>query len=241
MARARAALGGMASVRVRLTLWYVFLLVLLLAAFCSFVYLTLSRDLYSEADGLLLDEARGLASALQSGDASNLSYLLADVPAGTIAVLINTETGQVLESQSGSTQAAAALRTIASPATTEGSVNSVTLAGDATWRLATVPVLEDGQTTWFVRVARSDWDVQAALGRLATQMAVAVPVVLVLAIASGLFLAGRALDPIDAITRAAAQIGAEDLGRRLGLRGNDELGRLAATFDGMLDRLEHAF
>jgi signal transduction histidine kinase len=56
-----------------------------------------------------------------------------------------------------------------------------------------------------------------------------------------MFLAGRALDPIDRMTRAAAAIGAEDLSRRLNLRGRDEVGRLAATFDRMLDRLDRAF
>src|SRR5262249_47167664 len=38
-----------------------------------------------------------------------------------------------------------------------------------------------------------------------------------------------------------AHIGAEDLGRRLHIGGRDEVGRLAATFDAMLDRLERAF
>jgi heavy metal sensor kinase len=73
-------------------------------------------------------------------------------------------------------------------------------------------------------------------------MALAVPLTLLLASAGGLFLAGRALGPIDRITRAAAAIGAEDLSRRLEFRGShDEIGRLAATFDRMLDRLDAAF
>jgi signal transduction histidine kinase len=68
------------------------------------------------------------------------------------------------------------------------------------------------------------------------------PVVLLLAIAGGIFLAGRALDPIDHITRTAAAISAEDLSQRLSLpRANDEVGRLAGTFDLMLDRLDRAF
>jgi heavy metal sensor kinase len=65
---------------------------------------------------------------------------------------------------------------------------------------------------------------------------------LLVASAGGLFLAGRALDPIDRITRAAAAIGADDLSSRLNLRGShDEVGRLAATFDRMLERLDQAF
>jgi heavy metal sensor kinase len=73
-------------------------------------------------------------------------------------------------------------------------------------------------------------------------MALAIPLTLLLAVAVGLFLAGRALDPIDRITRTADQIGAENLSRRLDLPPSaDEVGRLAATFDRMLDRLDRAF
>jgi heavy metal sensor kinase len=233
--------GSFGSLRVRLTLWYVLLLALILAGFCTFIYLRLLRDLYSEADRLLVDEARGLASAVQTDDASNISGLLNDVPAGTIVVIADTASGSVLASQSGSTQAAADLRAIAVRPATDADIQGVTLAGDTTWRLATLTVTDANDTEWIVRVARSDRDVEAALRQLLAQMAFAVPLVLLVAIASGLFLAGRALDPIDAITRTAAQIGAEDLGRRLGLRGRDELARLAATFDSMLDRLERAF
>jgi two-component system heavy metal sensor histidine kinase CusS len=49
---------------------------------------------------------------------------------------------------------------------------------------------------------------------------------------------GRALDPVRAMTRRAAEWSAADHGRRFG-RGPrpDELGELAATFDALLDRL----
>jgi signal transduction histidine kinase len=65
---------------------------------------------------------------------------------------------------------------------------------------------------------------------------------LVLAGLGGAFLARRALAPIDRVTRAAELIGAEDLARRLDLDlPNDEIGRLARAFDGMIGRLDAAF
>jgi signal transduction histidine kinase len=73
-------------------------------------------------------------------------------------------------------------------------------------------------------------------------MALAIPVTLLLAVGGGLFLAGRALDPIDRVTRTAAQLTADNLARRLDFQGaDDEVRRLAATFDTVLDRLESAF
>jgi heavy metal sensor kinase len=57
----------------------------------------------------------------------------------------------------------------------------------------------------------------------------------------GWLLAGRALRPIDELTRRAQQISAHDLRQRLNLDQDDELGRMAATFDDMIVRLEEAF
>jgi heavy metal sensor kinase len=66
--------------------------------------------------------------------------------------------------------------------------------------------------------------------------------VLAAAIAGGYLLAGRAMAPVGEITRLAASIDAVDLHSRLNLAlPDDELGRLAATFDAMLARIEDAF
>jgi signal transduction histidine kinase len=58
----------------------------------------------------------------------------------------------------------------------------------------------------------------------------------------GWVVAGRILRPIDAITATAQRLSAENLHERLALqRPDDELKRLADTFDAMLDRLDAAF
>jgi signal transduction histidine kinase len=58
----------------------------------------------------------------------------------------------------------------------------------------------------------------------------------------GWVLSGRALKPVRAIARTAAEIQATDLSRRIRLSGpKDELRYLADTIDSMLDRLDEAF
>jgi signal transduction histidine kinase len=58
----------------------------------------------------------------------------------------------------------------------------------------------------------------------------------------GWVLSGRALRPVGAIARAAREIQATDLSRRIRLSGpRDELRDLADTIDSMLDRLDDAF
>lgn len=55
------------------------------------------------------------------------------------------------------------------------------------------------------------------------------------------FIAAWAIDPIERLTNAVAQIGSARLDRRLRWRRRDEVGRLADAFDAMLDRLQSAF
>ncbi len=58
----------------------------------------------------------------------------------------------------------------------------------------------------------------------------------------GWWLSGRALAPVEQMTRTAQQITATDLSRRINLEGpDDELTRLSRTIDDMLERLDDAF
>ena len=60
--------------------------------------------------------------------------------------------------------------------------------------------------------------------------------------ALGWFIAGRVLRPVHAITAAALRASEENLSERIALTGpDDELKRLADTFDAMLARLDGAF
>jgi signal transduction histidine kinase len=54
-------------------------------------------------------------------------------------------------------------------------------------------------------------------------------------------LAGRVVDPVTRLTRAARSISETDLSRRIPVDGRDEVAQQAATFNEMLDRLERAF
>lgn len=71
---------------------------------------------------------------------------------------------------------------------------------------------------------------------------ISVALALACVIGVSLWLARGAVSPINAIARATTEIGSEDLATRLNWQGrDDELGRLAAQFDDMLERLEAAF
>ena len=79
------------------------------------------------------------------------------------------------------------------------------------------------------------------LPRLLISLILGVLLIPAAALAGGVWLAGRAMHPVKAITQAAQTISETDLSLRLHIERKDELGELANTFDNMLARLQAAF
>jgi len=71
--------------------------------------------------------------------------------------------------------------------------------------------------------------------------AIALPVVVLLAVAGGWLIAGRLLRPLRTITATAQDISASNLNRRLSLAGPDEFAELGQTLDDLFGRLEASF
>ncbi|MFC4424977.1 sensor histidine kinase [Deinococcus navajonensis] len=111
------------------------------------------------------------------------------------------------------------------------------------WRRYVVQVGKAGETVGYVEaltpLGRLDEGARD-LARLLIQL-IALSVLGVLLI--GWWVAGSALRPVDRLTRAARAIAqSRDLGRRVRTSAaRDELGRLATTFNGMLDSLDTAW
>ena len=83
---------------------------------------------------------------------------------------------------------------------------------------------------------------EVVLGEVARFTLIALGALFLLSIAVGWIMSGRVLRPVEAITTVAREIEASDLSRRIALNGpDDELTRLADTFDAMLGRLDRAF
>jgi two-component system, OmpR family, sensor kinase len=73
---------------------------------------------------------------------------------------------------------------------------------------------------------------------------IAIGVAIVVMLIASLFIwlaAGRAIAPLEALSRTARNISETDLTGRIPVRGNDEIAELGRTFNNMLDRLEVAF
>jgi heavy metal sensor kinase len=101
--------------------------------------------------------------------------------------------------------------------------------------------MDNGRVINVVRVGMSLENMQQTKKRFLLIIAGLLPVMLLFAGGGGWLLAGRALRPIDSMTRSANKISAEHLSQRLGVSGSDdELDRLAQTINDMLDRIDGA-
>lgn len=85
-------------------------------------------------------------------------------------------------------------------------------------------------------------ELNEVLDNLFSSFLVLAPIAILLSIALGWFLANKSLKPVDEMTRTARHITAQNLGQTIPHSGiNDELGRLASTFNEMIGRLRSSF
>jgi signal transduction histidine kinase len=92
-----------------------------------------------------------------------------------------------------------------------------------------------------VQAGRDLTETHALLAQQRNVLLLMLPVAVLVAALGGAFLVRRALKPVEDVTHAAEKIGAEDLSMRLEVHGDDELARLAQTFNGMIERLDLSF
>jgi two-component system sensor histidine kinase MprB len=92
-----------------------------------------------------------------------------------------------------------------------------------------------------IQVARSLANVDATLGRLRLVLVLLCAAGTMLAAALGRIFGRQVIQPVTELTAAAEHITqTEDLGRRIDVPGDDEVGRMAQRFNTMLDTLENS-
>jgi heavy metal sensor kinase len=93
-----------------------------------------------------------------------------------------------------------------------------------------------------IYVAYPEAEITEVLGNLFSIFLFLIPIAFVLSVIGGWFLATTSLKPVDAVTRTARKITAQNLDQRIEHVGiNDEIGRLVSTFNDMIGRLQNSF
>jgi signal transduction histidine kinase len=105
-------------------------------------------------------------------------------------------------------------------------------------RVVALHATDDSGKSFVLAVGMLTTQIEAALARLAWMLATIWVVALAVTGALGYALASRALEPIDRITRRAAEIARDQIGARLDPpQVDDEIGRMTRLLNAMLDRL----
>lgn len=236
------------TVRWRLMVWFTAVMAVVVLAVGAGLFLLLRERLYQNFDEQLADQAAlTLASVRTEGGVPRLPDTdTAGVPVDYVVRLVNAEGAVILDTG----------EEIGGPGVADlGDEIDAALGGDThysvhpvedgeTLRMVSVPVRREpgGDIAGVLQVGRDRAEIDEPLTELRRLLLLALPVMLAATAAGGYLLAARALAPVDEIAGLAARFDVDALHERLDLDlPDDELGRLARTFDGMLLRIEDAF
>lgn len=238
------------SLRVRLTLWYGTALALILVVFAAVLYAVTAQGLKDQVDRSLKETAQvAVGSLMQSGlgpffQFEDLSYKFPELAVIDKFFQILGPSGRTNIKSPNIKSRDIPLTPTALTAALGGKTTfeSVRYPDESPLRLVSVPIISNGTLLNIVRVGTSLQPVEETLGRLLLVLLVTIPVGVIIALVGGWFLAGRALRPVESITQAAQRIAGGDLSQRLTVpHTSDEIGRLAATFNDMIGRLDASF
>lgn len=227
------------SIRWRLTIWYGGVLAAVLIAFSAAVFWELRRGLLQRIDDGLHEELSDVLFEVRRATTSPglLEWLDRRFARheGFDFQITKADQSRFFVSQR--------LVDRVLPAFIASSLAQTFATIDSAGRYRVVRVTADGpEGPLQIQVARSLAAFDHELNELLFVFLVIGPVTLVVTLAAGYFLAGRALAPVKAITATADEITAERLDRRIEVaNANDELGALARTLNGMIQRLETSF
>jgi len=217
------------TIRVRLTLWYLVVLTIVLVAFAMGVYAFVAAQERAAVDRILRERAESFGRSLANESAeqpedSAVLEVARDFARSDDDVIVYDAAGKLV---------------FRSP---EHELHGTPRIGLGVATVDGVRCIAARAGSYVFVSAESLSGKRNALLRLRHAFLALIPVALLIAAFSGYFLASRSLAPVSRITEAASRIEADNLSERITVRNrNDELGRLAAVLNALLERLERSF
>ena len=224
------------SVRLRTALASALVVALALGVFAWLGVWLQHRELVDAAEQIARREADAVAAAVQSssGEAS-----LGRIGGEETVVQVIGPDGRVQQSSAAIDGEGPIVGVSPQPAgELVRRMDSLPTGEGDSYIVVTVPV-QTSRGPGTVVVAQSLESVDTATGTAVRLLLVGCPALVLLVALTGYWLAGRALAPVDSMTRRLAAITAEDLDDRLPTsESRDEVSELARTLNAMLGRLE---
>ena len=251
------------TLRVRLTLWYSVVLAFLLLVFSLTSYFLFARGENRRTDADLAELAKSFLVTFQDelkdpGEPGGLQAaarqaMLEHRVRGDTLLVVDSA-GKIVVNSADVLPSSAPTNAIAAHEVASSGFQQFVeeaLQSDRTYR--TIAAEKGGLRAYAVRftannqtcslvILRSLHAQHEILQEIRIAFAWLIPLGVLLAGLGGYFLARRSLAPVAAMGAQAERISAVNLHDRLAVRNpNDELGRLAQTFNDLLDRLDQSF
>ncbi|MCG0277976.1 MAG: HAMP domain-containing histidine kinase [Thermanaeromonas sp.] len=236
------------TLRCRLTLWYTAVLAFTLLLLGGLVYALLSHYLAREVDYSLANKAQEVKRSIKvSRFLRQQGIILPDVNVfsspDTFLQVVDLEGEIVARSRNLGNQHLPVDRDTLAKISQGIAFFETREVGNQVLRLYNFPLYLGDQPVGLLQVGRLLYPILGILSGLKKILLFLSLLVLITAASLGYFLARAALRPIDRMIQIAEEISeGRDLARRVPYEGPmDEVGRLAATFNGMLSRLQNAY
>jgi len=240
----------MMSIRVRLTLWYTLVLSAILAAIGFAIYGVFAAALLENANRKLDETAEQVRAISRAFNV--LGEIRINVPVESDVFRASGLYLQVIDASGRVIRVSDSLRGYNRPINPDvlnldlsdvGPVRHDVREGGVHLRVLSVPIGAPEQIIGYLQIGLQMDSYDESLSQLTRLLLAGWLAGALLGGVGGVFLARRALRPIDDVTHTAWAIAeAGDLGRRISVpRARDEVGHLATTFNGMLARLEALF
>jgi heavy metal sensor kinase len=233
------------TVRFRLTLWYALVLSSVLSAAGALTYALVSYQLVRHHDAALMEAAAEVGRVLSTqADCEQLTETQKRELDRIGHVILFHElagAGRVFYRSPDSSAVTSAIDHRLLGHLQEARFEMVPGPSGAV-RIYSQPYSSRAGRPGLIHVVESLGEITDLLASLRLALLLMAPLAVVLSAASGYWLAGRALAPVDQVTSLARDIEASQLSRRLPVpRARDEIGRLVETFNQMIARLEASF
>jgi two-component system, OmpR family, sensor kinase len=255
------------SVRVRLTFWYGLVLAVVLIFLAVLTYFLYKRNITQRTDTNLVELADSFATTFatelpdyrtsydsaESGEKAARESMIEHRFRDTFFVVLDSSGKLVLNSLDLPGGGPRREQISADIYTTRPFRELATNAFPTKPDIQTVPGGKDGfrgfgknlpagKQSYRLVILQSLHPQQEMLGDIRNTFLVAIPIALLLASVGGYFLARKSLSPVAAMASQAQAISASSLQNRLEVANKrDELGRLAESFNQLLERLEQSF
>ena len=229
------------SIRLKLTAWYVAILLASLGIFGITAFFAMKKGIESTVDENLQEQAGGIEELMRDVLQEHPARLEDDLREHA-ELRAEGDFSQVCDQSGRWIYRSRLMASYSIPMADAASHAVYNFEARGLPLRVLVRELSVGGNTYRIQVAAPMDDFYDALNRFKWVVLILSPLLLVLASGGGYWMSRRALAPVDQITRAAQEINSNNLSKRLDVPpSRDELQRLSETLNGMLERLEAAF